>query len=85
MSIVTLVQLPLYAFLLCLVVRGFFSWIEPYPRNAVHRLTWRVTEPVVGPVRRLIPPFGGFDVAFVLVFFGVYFLISLVGRVLVGS
>lgn len=81
MNIVLLVQLMLYAFLICLVVRAFFSWVEPYPKNPVHRIAWQLTEPFIGPVRRLIPPFGGFDVAFMIVFFAVWFVISLVGRV----
>lgn len=80
MSLLFLVQAVLYAFLICLVVRGVFSWIEPYPRNRVHRLTFDITEPFLAPVRRVIPPAGGIDVSFILVFFAVWLLISLVGR-----
>lgn len=71
-------QLVLYAFLLCLLVRAVFSFIEPYPKNQVHRLTFQVTEPVIAPVRRLVPPIGGFDIAFLLVFIGVSLILQLV-------
>ena len=73
-------ELILYAFMGCLLVRAVFSWIEPYPKNAVHRFTWQVTEPFLAPVRRLIPPVGGFDVAFLLVFIATSFVLSLVQR-----
>jgi YggT family protein len=64
----------------CLLVRAVFSWIEPYPKNRLHRLTFDVTEPVLAPVRRLVPPVGGFDVAFLLVFIAASMLLSLVQR-----
>ena len=77
---VLLLELVLYAFMACLLIRAVFSWIEPYPKNRVHRLTFDVTEPVLGPVRRLVPPIGGFDVAFLLVFIAVSMILSLVQR-----
>ncbi|MBJ7604081.1 MAG: YggT family protein [Candidatus Dormibacteraeota bacterium] len=79
-STVTLLQAFLWGFLLCLVVRGFFSFFEPYPRNQIHVITFRITEPVLGSVRRVIPPMGGFDLSFVVVFFGIQLLVQLLGR-----
>jgi YggT family protein len=77
---VFVLELIIYAFIACLVIRGVFSWIEPYPKNRVHRFTWDVTEPVLAPVRRLVPPVGGFDVAFLLVIVAAYLILSLVQR-----
>ena len=76
-----ILELLLYAFLACLLIRAVFSWIEPYPKNSVHRLTFQVTEPFLAPVRRLVPPVGGFDIAFLLVFIAVSMVLSLVQRV----
>jgi YggT family protein len=81
MSIGSLLQLFLYAFLICLFVRGIFSFIEPFPRNRIHRVAFDITEPVVAPVRRLIPSLGGFDIAFTLVFIAVWILIGVIGAV----
>ena len=74
-------ELVLYAFMACLLIRAVFSWIEPYPKNRVHRLTFDVTEPFLAPVRRLVPPIGGFDVAFLLVFIATSLVLSMVQRV----
>lgn len=76
------IEIILYAFLACLLIRAIFSWFEPYPRNQIHRFTFDVTEPIVAPVRRLVPPLGGFDIAFIIVFFGVSLLLQLVQRAL---
>ena len=77
---VLVLQVVLYAFMACLVIRAIFSWFEPYPKNRVHRLAFDVTEPFLAPVRRLVPPIGGFDIAFLLVFIAVSMLLQVVQR-----
>jgi YggT family protein len=77
---VVVLELVLYAFMACLLVRAVFSWFEPTPKNRVHRFTFQVTEPFLAPVRRLVPPIGGFDIAFLLVFIAVSMVLSLVQR-----
>lgn len=74
-------ELVIYAFMLCLLVRAVFSFIEPYPKNQIHQFTFRVTEPVIAPVRRLVPPIGGFDIAFLLVFIGISLILQLVQQI----
>jgi YggT family protein len=76
-----ILQVVLFAFMVCLLIRAVFSFIEPYPKNQVHRITFQVTEPVIAPVRRLVPPIGGFDIAFLLVFIAVSMVLQLIGRV----
>jgi len=71
-------ELVLYAFLVLLLVRSVFSWIEPYPKNRVHRVAFDLTEPFLRPVRRLVPPFGGFDISFIVVWVVVLLLIGVV-------
>jgi len=39
--------------------RVVISFIDPGARNQISRLIVDVTEPVVGPIRRLVPPLGG--------------------------
>lgn len=75
---VLVLELVLYAFMACLLIRAVFSWIEPFPKNRIHRFVFDVTEPFLAPVRRLVPPIGGFDVAFLLVFIAVSMVLSLV-------
>lgn len=67
-------------FMACLVVRAVFSWIEPYPRNRIHRFAFDVTEPFMRPVRRMVPPMGGLDISFIIVFFAASLLLSLIDQ-----
>ena len=47
-----------YAFIIMLVVRAILSWIHPTqgPLAAIDHIAGQITEPVLGPVRRQIPP-----------------------------
>lgn len=47
---------------LMLLVRVLFSWLPPRSReNEVYRFLLAATEPVLAPLRRLLPPAGGLD------------------------
>src|SRR5262249_18039394 len=69
------------AYLVVLILRAILSWFPIRPGTtlaAIARLLSDLTEPVVAPVRRMIPPAGMFDIAFLAVFFGLVIVRSLV-------
>jgi YggT family protein len=66
----------LYALIIVVLIRVAFSWVSPYPTNPVSRFAWRLTEPVLAPVRRLLPPVSGIDLSPLVVTLGAYFLIA---------
>jgi len=74
--IATLLIYALYAFIIVMLVRVAFSWVSPYPTNSVSRFTFQVTEPVLGPVRRWLPPMSGIDLSPLVVTLVAYFLIA---------
>ena len=76
MLIATLLIYVLYAFIIVVLVRVVFSWVSPYPNNSVYRLAYRVTEPVLAPVRRWIPPVSGMDLSPLVVTLAAYFVIA---------
>jgi YggT family protein len=49
------------------VVAVILSWIRLSPDNPISRLVHMLTEPVLAPARRIIPPFGGLDISPMLV------------------
>jgi YggT family protein len=69
-AIITLVGFLLYGLLavysLLIFMRIVFSW-GVSSVNPVMRFLFRVTEPVLGPFRRLIPPLGMFDISPIVV------------------
>lgn len=75
--IATFLIYVLYAFIIVVLIRVVFSWVSPYPTNSIHRMAVQLTEPIMGPVRRLLPPMSGMDLSPLVVTLGAYFLISL--------
>jgi len=51
------VLFQVYEFLI--LIRVLLSWINVNPYHPAVQILIRVTEPVLGPIRRLIPPLGG--------------------------
>ena len=57
-----------------MIARVLMSWFNPNPHNPIVDAIYRLTEPVLGPIRRLLPPMGGFDLSPIVVFFILTFL-----------
>ncbi len=55
------------------LVRALVSWVNPDPLNPIVQFLMRVTEPVLEPVRRLLPPLP-VDISPIIVFFIIIFL-----------
>ena len=68
--------LLIYALIILILVRVVFSWTNPYPNNAVYRLVFQATEPILGPVRRRLPPMSGIDLSPLVVTLAAYFVIA---------
>lgn len=82
--IVALVGCLLYGFLsiylLLIFIRIILSWFMVYG-NRWTRFVVNVTEPILGPCRRLIPSMGGFDFSALIVMF----VIQLFQQAIVGT
>jgi YggT family protein len=55
--------------ILAMIVRAFASWFRLDERYAIIRFLARITDPFIEPIRRIIPPIGMFDMAFIIAFF----------------
>lgn len=54
-----------------LLVTIILSWIAPGSYNPAVALLYKVTEPVMKPFRRILPPMGGLDLSPILVFLAI--------------
>jgi len=59
--------LAVYATLI--FIRIVFSWAQLSYSNRIMRFLINATEPLLGPLRRMIPPFGFFDLSALVAFF----------------
>jgi YggT family protein len=59
-----------------IIVAALISWVSPDPFNPVVRFLRQVTEPVLAPVRRRLPPWktGGLDFSPLIVILAIQFV-----------
>lgn len=55
-----------YLYFILLLIRALMSWINPDPYNPIVRTINMLTEPVLAPFRRVIPPIGMLDISFIV-------------------
>lgn len=67
--LVTFIQVLGRVFSLAILVRVLLSWIPMDPSNPIIRFIYDITEPVLAPLRRVIPPVGGMDLSPIVAMF----------------
>ena len=64
----------LSVYLLVLLARAVMSWFPIRPGTgmaSIYRVVLDLTEPVLAPLRRVIPPAGMFDLSFLVLFIAI--------------
>jgi YggT family protein len=64
-------------YLVAIFARVILSWFPLSPNSpmaGIFTFLWRITEPVLGPLRRILPPTGGIDFSPMVVMFGIFIL-----------
>lgn len=69
---ITDIVLTLYLYIL--IARALLSWVNPDPYNPIVSFLYRVTEPVLQRVRRVMPDMGGIDLSPMLIMLGIFFI-----------
>jgi YggT family protein len=67
---------------LVFIARAILSWLPIDPRNPVAAVVFRITEPVLQPIRRILPRTGPLDLSMLVVFVLLIILQYLVQSVL---
>lgn len=73
-------------YLILIIARVIFSWVQLSYRNRLMRFLIDATEPLLGPLRRMLPPLGMFDISPLVATIIIWFLLGAVaGTLLRGS
>jgi YggT family protein len=56
-----------------ILIRALISWVNPDPYNTIVQFLYRTTEPVLQPIRRMLPPMG-IDISPIIAFLAIIFL-----------
>ena len=82
-SLIRLIELAISVYTFLIIARVLLSWVPHDPANPVVGLLYRLTEPVMAPVRNLLPQMGGIDFSPIAVIFGLQLLKNLVVSLLI--
>jgi len=65
-----------------ILIRALVSWVNPDPFNPIVQFLYKITEPILYPIRKILPPSlkSGLDIspiiAFLIILFLRYFLVQ---------
>lgn len=77
MFIFTIIRYLLLILNFLLFARALLSWFPDIDRNnQLVRMLYEITEPILAPVRRLLPPTMGMDLSPLVVFVIIYVLLQ---------
>ncbi|MGQ9618818.1 MAG: YggT family protein [Candidatus Aminicenantia bacterium] len=75
-AIAQIINASLTVYMWIIILRALVSWFSPDPRNMFYIILYRLTEPVLRPFRRFLPPYrlGGLDISPFLVILVIIFI-----------
>jgi len=66
---------------LILIARALISWVDPMGRWQISRMLYDITEPILAPIRQVLPQMGGIDISTIIAIV----LIQILERLIVTS
>jgi YggT family protein len=86
LGIAKVLDIVLNIYMWVIIIRALISWVNPDPYNAIVQILTRVTEPVLRPIRKLVPPYKvGIDfsplIAILIIIFLQYAVINTLKRI----
>lgn len=72
LAIILIKALEIYSFVIFVRILG--SWLPQMQRTILFQYIYDVTEPILSPLRRLLPPLGGLDFSPMALLFLILFL-----------
>ncbi len=72
-ALAKVIQVVLPVFYWLILIRALISWVNPDPLNPIVQFLYRVTEPILEPIRRFLPRMT-IDISPIIAFLIIYFL-----------
>ena len=75
LGIADVLDVVLNIYMWVIIIRALISWVGPDPYNPIVQVLNRLTEPVLGPLRKLAPPWKiGIDLSPLIAILIIFFL-----------
>jgi len=72
-AVASVLDILLTAYMWIIIIRALLSWVNPDPYNPIVRFLYAATEPVLRPIRRMMPMSMGLDLSPLIVVAAIYF------------
>ena len=81
-ALASIIDFLLTALYWLILIRALLSWVNPDPFNPIVQFLNKVTEPILAPIRKILPPAlrFGMDISPIIAFLGIMFLRSFLVR-----
>ena len=79
-AVISLVAMLLWTYFILIIAMVILSWFGQKFRHPIIPLIYQLTEPVLRPLRKIIPPISGIDLSPLLALIIIRFLLLLIGR-----
>ena len=70
--------------MLLIFVRAIFSWFDPGFTSQIGRVIYQITEPIIAPIRQVLPPMGMLDLSVLVALLLLMILQRLIASALLG-
>jgi YggT family protein len=80
--IINFLELLIGALMVLVIARVVVSWLAPSGGGGLVAFIYQATEPILAPIRRVVPPSGGLDWAPLIAMLVLGLLLRLVGQAL---
>ncbi len=79
LAVLRSIQTVLMMYLVLIIVNVLISWLGQNVRHPIIPLIYQLTEPVLRPIRRVLPNLAGLDLSPLVAIIGIQFLMILIG------
>ena len=71
-ALAKVISVLLTIFYWLILIRALISWVNPDPFNPIVQFLYRTTDPILNPIRRLLPPMA-IDISPIIAFLAIIF------------
>ncbi len=84
-ALARILSIALNLYMWIIIIRAVATWFSPDPYNPIYQFLIRITEPVLGYIRKIIPfRFGMVDISPIIAIFVIIFLQTFLVQSLLG-
>jgi YggT family protein len=84
-TVITFIHILATVLVIAIIIRALMSWIMPQDGSGLTRVLLDITEPILAPIRRVLPPVAGIDFSPLLALILVQLVSQIVTQILASS